>query len=120
MLRGTSPSCQLAGEGFTLKAKALVSGAAGAAAELSADRVGRVRSGVVRHQGITRDNLPRFHRLDDGIFGFFGHTDRGIAPGTAFARFMAAWLRGDRTDADLPLQPTAPQPARFAGLHSAL
>lgn len=69
--------------------------------------------------GMTRDNLPRFHRLDEGVFSFCGYNGRGIAPGTAFGRFMAAWLRGERTDADLPLQPTAPRPVPFAAMRSA-
>lgn len=68
--------------------------------------------------GMTADNLPRFHKLDDGIFTFCGYNGRGIAPGTAFGRFMAAYLIGDKTDADLPLQPSRPTPVALAGLRA--
>lgn len=69
--------------------------------------------------GMTSDNLPRFHKLEEGVFAFCGYNGRGIAPGTTFGRFMAAYLRGDKTDQDLPLQPTAPKPASMRALREA-
>lgn len=67
--------------------------------------------------GITSDNLPRFHQLADGVVSFCGYNGRGIAPGTAFGRFLAGWLRG--CNAELPLQPTKPRPDAMRALRSA-
>lgn len=67
--------------------------------------------------GMTRDSLPRFHQLADGVVSFCGYNGRGIAPGTAFGRCLAGWLLGD--DAPLPLQPTVPQSAACRTLRSA-
>ncbi|MDN5568530.1 MAG: FAD-binding oxidoreductase [Paracoccus sp. (in: a-proteobacteria)] len=67
--------------------------------------------------GMTNDHLPRFHQLADGVVSFCGYNGRGIAPGTAFGRFLAAWLQGS-TDA-LPLQPSAAKPLALRALHSA-
>lgn len=68
--------------------------------------------------GMTSDNLPRFHQLADGVVSFCGYNGRGIAPGTAFGRFLAGWLQG--RNAEIPLQPTAPQPATFRMLRGVL
>jgi len=69
--------------------------------------------------GMTADNLPRFHRLDDGIFAFCGYNGRGIAPGTVFGRAMAAFLAGEVTADDLPLPLSTPAPTALRGLRSA-
>lgn len=69
--------------------------------------------------GMTRDNLPRFHKLADGVVSFCGYNGRGIAPGTAFGRFLAGWLRGEAFDADLPLRPSQPHPVALRSLKSA-
>ena len=69
--------------------------------------------------GMTSDNLPRFHRLDDGMFAFCGYNGRGIAPGTAFGRCLAAYLCDELGDADLPLQPSTPQAALMRPLREA-
>lgn len=69
--------------------------------------------------GMTDDNLPRFHRLDDGIFAFCGYNGRGIAPGTVFGRVMAEYLLGRLSDAQLPLPVSAPRAIRTAALRSA-
>jgi glycine/D-amino acid oxidase-like deaminating enzyme len=66
--------------------------------------------------GMTSDNLPRFHQLADGVVSFCGYNGRGIAPGTAFGRFLAGWLQG--SNAELPLQPTALQAAALRALRS--
>lgn len=61
--------------------------------------------------GMTSDNLPRFHQLADGVVTFCGYNGRGIAPGTAFGRALAGWLRGG--NAELPLAPSTAQPDRL-------
>lgn len=67
--------------------------------------------------GMTSDNLPRFHQLAEGVVAFCGYNGRGIAPGTVFGRFLAGWLTGGNEE--LPLQPTAPQPASLRALRGA-
>ncbi|TGN59359.1 FAD-binding oxidoreductase [Paracoccus liaowanqingii] len=69
--------------------------------------------------GMTGDNLPRFHRLDEGIYSFCGYNGRGIAPGTAFGQVLAGYLAGEIPEADLPLRPCQPQPAAFGRLRAA-
>jgi glycine/D-amino acid oxidase-like deaminating enzyme len=69
--------------------------------------------------GMTADNLPRFHRLDEGIFAFCGYNGRGIAPGTVFGRAMASFLAGETLAADLPLPLSTPAPTALRGLRSA-
>lgn len=69
--------------------------------------------------GMTADNLPRFHRPDDGVFAFCGYNGRGIAPGTVFGQQMAALLAGERAEADLPLPVTAPAPVALRNVKSA-
>ncbi len=63
--------------------------------------------------GMTDDNLPRFHRLDENVFTICGYNGRGIAPGTVFGRCLADLALGRRTENDCPLPCTAPQDARF-------
>lgn len=69
--------------------------------------------------GMTADNLPRFHRLDDGVFAFCGYNGRGIAPGTVFGRAMAEFLAGETAESALPLPVTQPSPVALRGLRSA-
>ncbi|MBK4217501.1 FAD-binding oxidoreductase [Paracoccus caeni] len=69
--------------------------------------------------GMTDNHLPRFHRLDEGVFAFCGYNGRGIAPGTVFGRIMAEYLLGQLTEADLPLPVSPPSPIRTAALRSA-
>ncbi|RQP04213.1 MAG: FAD-binding oxidoreductase [Paracoccus sp. BP8] len=69
--------------------------------------------------GMTSDNLPRFHRLDDGIFAFCGYSGRGIAPGTVFGQCMAALLAGEIAGSDLPLPVTRPAPVAWRALQQA-
>lgn len=70
--------------------------------------------------GMTSDNLPRFHRLEDGIFAICGYNGRGIAPGTAFGAALAALLTGDLPEARMPLPLTRPAPAALRALRGAL
>lgn len=69
--------------------------------------------------GMTSDNLPRFHQLENGIYSFCGYNGRGIAPGTVFGRAMAGLLSGDIAAAALPLPLSQPEPAALRGLRSA-
>lgn len=69
--------------------------------------------------GMTADNLPRFHQLDEGIFAFCGYNGRGIAPGTVFGRAMADFLLGRTGIDDLPLPLAKPAPSALRGLRSA-
>lgn len=63
--------------------------------------------------GMTDDALPRFHRLDEGVFSFSGYNGRGIAPGTVFGRVLAEHLAGRLAEEDLPLPVTDASPQRF-------
>ncbi len=56
--------------------------------------------------GMTSDNLPRFHKYAPQMIGFSGYNGRGIAPGTTFGRVLASYVRGEMSDADLPLPVT--------------
>lgn len=67
--------------------------------------------------GMTNDHLPRFHELADGVVCFCGYNGRGIAPGTAFGRSLAGWLRGGNEE--LPLRPSTPQDAPLRNLKGA-
>ena len=69
--------------------------------------------------GMTADNLPRFHRLEDGVYAFCGYNGRGIAPGTVFGRVMAGFLAGEIAEDALPLPVTRPAPVAFRALRSA-
>ena len=69
--------------------------------------------------GMTADNLPRFHRLEDGVYAFCGYNGRGIAPGTVFGRIMAGFLAGEIAEGELPLPVTKPAPVALRALRSA-
>lgn len=69
--------------------------------------------------GMTADNLPRFHRLEDGVYTFCGYNGRGIAPGTVFGRIMAGFLAGETAQEALPLPPSEPRPVPLRGLRAA-
>lgn len=63
--------------------------------------------------GMTEDALPRFHRLDEGVFSFSGYNGRGIAPGTVFGQVLAQHLTGRLREEDLPLPISDARPQRF-------
>lgn len=63
--------------------------------------------------GMTRDNLPRFHKLDRNVLSFCGYNGRGIAPGTVFGRALAAHILGRVREQDLPLPLSAPASPPF-------
>ncbi len=59
--------------------------------------------------GMTTDAVPRFHRFAEKVVGFSGYNGRGIAPGTAFGRTLAAHIAGEVAAEDLPLPVTEPK-----------
>lgn len=76
-------------------------------------------SGWYGRIGMTSDSAPRFHQLARNVVSFSGYNGRGIAPGTAFGRLLAQHVLGQVPVEDLPLRPTAPEPARFRALKGA-
>lgn len=68
------------------------------------------------HIGMTRDALPRLHRLARNTWSFSGYNGRGIAPGTVFGREFARLVLGQCSEADmaLPVTPVQAVPLRAA------
>jgi len=68
------------------------------------------------HIGMTRDALPRLHRLARNTWSFSGYNGRGIAPGTVFGREFARLVLGQWGEADmaLPVTPVQAMPLRAA------
>jgi len=69
--------------------------------------------------GMTTDNVPRFHQLADNVVAVSGYNGRGIAPGTAFGKVIADYIRGDIGDQELPLPSTPVSQPRFRRLREA-
>jgi glycine/D-amino acid oxidase-like deaminating enzyme len=69
--------------------------------------------------GMTDDHLPRFHQLDENIFGFSGYNGRGIAPGTVFGRVLADFATDRISAAELPLPVTEPRPQKLRNIQEA-
>ena len=59
--------------------------------------------------GMTRDAVPRFHRLARNTYSISGYNGRGIAPGTAFGRELAQLVTGRLREAELSLPLTTLQ-----------
>ncbi|PWC84818.1 FAD-dependent oxidoreductase [Azospirillum sp. TSH100] len=70
--------------------------------------------------GMTKDNLPRFHRLDRNVIGFSGYNGRGIAPGTVLGRCLADHITGRLPEAEMPLPSTAPEPVSGRAIQEAV
>ncbi|MBL0917565.1 MAG: FAD-binding oxidoreductase [Hydrogenophaga sp.] len=66
------------------------------------------------HIGMTRNALPRLHRLARNTWSFSGYNGRGIAPGTVFGRELARLVLGQQGEADmaLPVTPVQAVPLR--------
>ncbi len=84
-------------------------------------RVGEVRFeaqwyGMI---GMTKDAVPRFHRLADNVVTFCGYNGRGIGPGTVFGRVLADHIGGRIAEKDLPLPVTAPDAPALSSLREA-
>lgn len=69
--------------------------------------------------GMTKDSLPKFHRLARNVVGFSGYNGRGIAPGTVFGKWLADLVSGQVSEADLPLPVSEPEVQNFRTLREA-
>lgn len=69
--------------------------------------------------GMTANNLPRFHKLDERVITVCGYNGRGISPGTVFGQLLAAYVAGDIGDAEMPLPVTDPAPVSALPLREA-
>lgn len=63
--------------------------------------------------GMTRDAVPRFHRLARNTYSISGYNGRGIAPGTAFGRELAQLVAGSLREEQLSLPLTPLERARW-------
>ena len=63
--------------------------------------------------GMTDDALPRFHKFAEKVVGFSGYNGRGISPGTAFGKVLAAHVLGELSEQDLPLPLSDPKDQSF-------
>lgn len=56
--------------------------------------------------GMTIDDLPHLHQLDDGLWTAYGYCGRGVAIGTALGRVLSEAVRGTPAAAlDFPVTP---------------
>ncbi|MBF0859529.1 FAD-binding oxidoreductase [Gluconobacter sp. LMG 31484] len=69
--------------------------------------------------GMTSDNVPRFHHLDERVVTVCGYNGRGIGPGTVFGRAVAELILGKHTSEDMPLPMSAAVPVRFRNVQEA-
>jgi glycine/D-amino acid oxidase-like deaminating enzyme len=69
--------------------------------------------------GMTRDAVPRFHRLADQVVSFSGYNGRGIGPGTVLGRTIADHVLGRIAEKDLPLPVTKPEAPALPTLREA-
>jgi glycine/D-amino acid oxidase-like deaminating enzyme len=69
--------------------------------------------------GMTDNSVPRFHRFAENVVSFCGYNGRGIAPGTAFGKCIAAHVAGEIVEADLPLPLTEAKPQAMRSLKEA-
>lgn len=69
--------------------------------------------------GMTRDAVPRFHRLADRVVTFCGYNGRGIGTGTVFGRVVADLVLGRIAEKDLPLPVTTPDVPALPALREA-
>ncbi len=69
--------------------------------------------------GMTENNLPGFHQLDENIVAISGYNGRGIGPGTVFGRCLAEHVMGARTASDMPLPVITAEDRRLRALREA-
>jgi glycine/D-amino acid oxidase-like deaminating enzyme len=62
--------------------------------------------------GMTADRMPRFHRIDDGLWAWEACNGRGVALATALGAVFADALDG-ADPKDLPVPVTPVRPYRF-------
>jgi glycine/D-amino acid oxidase-like deaminating enzyme len=69
--------------------------------------------------GMTDNSVPRFHKFADNVVSFCGYNGRGIAPGTAFGKCIAAHVAGEIAETDLPLPLTEAKAQAFRSVKEA-
>lgn len=69
--------------------------------------------------GMTDNAVPRFHKFAENVVAFCGYNGRGIAPGSALGKCMAAHVAGEISEADLPLPLTEAKPQSFRSIKEA-
>jgi len=69
--------------------------------------------------GMTKDAIPRFHRLAENVVTFCGYNGRGIGTGTVFGRVLADHILGRIAEKDLPLPVTEPDRPALPALREA-
>ncbi len=69
--------------------------------------------------GMTRNSLPKLHRLAKNVISCSGYNGRGIAPGTALGRTLGRYVLGEIAEADLPLPLDDPEPVPYRALREA-
>jgi glycine/D-amino acid oxidase-like deaminating enzyme len=62
--------------------------------------------------GMTRNNLPSFHRPEENVWSITGYNGRGISPGTVFGRALAHVVMGKTEAMALPASDITPDPLR--------
>jgi len=66
--------------------------------------------------GMTKNAVPRFHRLANNVVTFCGYNGRGIGPGAVFGRVLADHILGRVAEKDLPLPVTEPDTPALAAV----
>lgn len=69
--------------------------------------------------GMTENNLPGFHQLDENIVAISGYNGRGIGPGTVFGRCLAEHVMGAVAAQDMPLPVITAEDRRLRTLREA-
>lgn len=69
--------------------------------------------------GMTKNALPKFHRLARNTISFSGYNGRGISPGTVLGRELAQLILGQITEDQLSLPDSAVEAPSFRGLREA-
>lgn len=74
---------------------------------------------------VTKDHLPHFHALGDGLYTLYGYNGRGVALSTALGKPLASLLSDEIGPNDMPiplstLQPIAMHPFWPIGVHATI
>ncbi|MBS9721440.1 FAD-binding oxidoreductase [Tianweitania sp. BSSL-BM11] len=59
---------------------------------------------------VTKDYLPHFHALDDGLYTLYGYNGRGVALSTALGEPLAKLLVGEINADEIPIPASTMQP----------
>ncbi|MCG8708509.1 FAD-binding oxidoreductase [Brenneria sp. 4F2] len=68
--------------------------------------------------GMTKDNLPRLHKLARDTYTFSGYNGRGIAPGTTLGRELAKLVLEQVGEQDMPLPVSETASASLRGVRN--